>query len=413
MMGAGTRNLRKSLKSSQRVGCSASIEVIALHKPANSKKQTTGRRNRSFANSCPRLGEGVCKKVQARWIYDLPIKFASAMLSDDGIYWAFVAPLPDGRTLWRRIRSVSLTKEPLARELPPAPRGFPWRHNRETQAMNKALKTSDTKLRKKLERTTAMTAVEHRPNAQPPTLSTNEPEVPAIYEISEADLAALAAEARDLNDDVRVGDVLSFKKGKWSQEFGDKENEITATMPFAADARSYQRGWIEWRDGIPVRKIIGRPIDGFISPRREQLGDIDERLWPCNSKGEPKDPFQENFFLVLRNLTNGRLCTWQTNTWYGKKAMGVLLNAYVRDGRKHPGCMPVVLLSSEERKTAKFGNVSAPVLRIVDWKPFGDGAALPGTPMPQPKLSPAQQLLLPSKAQTTTIGDEMDDDVPF
>ena len=97
---------------------------------------------------------------------------------DDGIYWTLVAPLPDGRTLWRRIhlqlnaakqgdvcnsfdryhdqirhndrrrlrrqsdaarkvqgsrssphglwvwRSLSLTKELLARELPPAPREF-------------------------------------------------------------------------------------------------------------------------------------------------------------------------------------------------------------------------------------------------------------------------------------------------
>jgi hypothetical protein len=229
---------------------------------------------------------------------------------------------------------------------------------------------------------------------------------------SDADLAALDAEARELSDDVRVGDDLRFKKGKWVKTVGDKEVVITATMSFAADVRSYKRGWIKWLDRKPVHKIIGRPVDGFVSPLRERLGDLDETRWPRDNKGQPQDPWQENFLIVMRNLDDGRLCTWTTTSWYGQKALGTLLNKYVRDAKAHPGMMPVVLLSSEKRETANYGEVDAPVLTVVDWKPFGESASPPGMRLQQPPLPSVQELLPPSKQTTKAFG-EMDDEIPF
>jgi hypothetical protein len=88
----------------------------------------------------------------------------------------------------------------------------------------------------------------------------------------DADIASLAAEANELADDYRVGDDLRFKKGKWIKIVGDKEIVITATMTFAVDIRSYKRGWIKWVDKKPVHKIIGRTVDGFVSPVREHRG---------------------------------------------------------------------------------------------------------------------------------------------
>jgi hypothetical protein len=258
------------------------------------------------------------------------------------------------------------------------------------------------------------TAVDQKLNHEvvPTKPATAAPVVQGEIGISEADIVALAAEARELNDDTRVGDDLKFTKGKWAQIVGEEKIEISATVVFAADVLSYWRGWIKWEDRKPTFKIIGRPIDGFVSPMRKRLGDLDENRWPRNSRGEPQDPWQENFSLTMRNLTSGRICTWNTTSWYGQKAMGALLTTFTRDCHKHRGCMPVVLLSSEEKTTTNYGDVAAPVLTVVDWQPFGEGTASPGMRVPPPPLPPVQELLPPSK-ETKMLGEAMDDEIPY
>jgi hypothetical protein len=244
-------------------------------------------------------------------------------------------------------------------------------------------------------------------------LKTESSALPAVQPVTtetlaqlDADVAALAAEARDLTDDVRVGDDLRFKKGKWAKTIGDEAIKIGATTPFAVDMRSYKRGWREWRDRKPVRNFIGRPIDGFVSPVRDRLPDRDESRWPTDARGVPQDPWQETFSIVMRDLSDGRLCTWTTTSWYGSKALGALLNKYTREAKQHPDQMPVVTLSSETKQTMNFGEVEAPVLKIFDWQPFGEGAAPSGMKLPPPALPSVQQVLPP-------IGEELSDDVSF
>jgi hypothetical protein len=277
--------------------------------------------------------------------------------------------------------------------------------------MNKPLKASDAKPKKVAEPPTATTAEERQPIAQPQPLATNQNEVEVISEISDADLAALATEARDLNDDPRVGDDLRFKKGKWRKIVGEEKHEIGKTTPFGVDLLSYQRGWIRWDNKKPTCKLIGRPIDGFISPVRSRLPDQDKSRWP-HDNGQPTDPWQETLMITMRDLSDDRLCTLTITSWYGRQALGASLAVATRDCKKHPGCAPVVLLGSEEKSTVNFGEVAAPTFTIVDWRPFGDGAAPPGTPLPPPKLPPVQVLLPPSK-ETKTLGDAMDDEIPF
>ena len=195
------------------------------------------------------------------------------------------------------------------------------------------------------------------------------------------------------------------------QNRGDEETKIGATTTFAADMRSYKRGWIKWADRKPVFKAIGRPIDGFVSPTRDRLPDRDENRWPRDARGIAQDPWQENFSIVMRDLGDGRLCTFTTTSWYGSKALGALLNVYVRDSKKHPDQMPVVLLSSETKSTMSYGDVEAPVFTVVDWQPFGDGAAPPGMRnLPPPSLPPVQELLPPYQQKA---GGDMDDEIPF
>jgi hypothetical protein len=230
--------------------------------------------------------------------------------------------------------------------------------------------------------------------------------------VAEADITALAAEARELVDEFRVGDDVRFAKGKWSKTVGEKKIEISATMPFAVDVLSYKHGWIKWINRKPILKIIGRPIDGFVSPARERLGDNDKNRWPRNPKGEATDLWQETFAIVMRDLSDERVCTWTVTSYRGSRALGALLGAYVRNYKQHPGAMPVVLLKSETKPTQSFGDIEAPTLIIVDWQRFGPDASPPGMPsLPKPPLPNVQELLPPTKAER--VGEEIDDEIPF
>jgi hypothetical protein len=230
----------------------------------------------------------------------------------------------------------------------------------------------------------------------------------------DADISALAAEARELSDDFRVGDDLRFKKGEWSKVVDDHKRNIGSTATFVVDMLSYKRGWIKWVDRRPVFKAIGRPVDGFVSPTRDRLGDNDKNGWPRDAKGEPQDPWQEHFSIVMRDLSDDRLCTWTTTGYYGPKALGKLLDEYVRKQKQHPGLYPVALLLSETKPSTNFGDVEAPLLKIVDWKPFGEGAAPPGLRnLPPPPLPQAQQVLPPPKPSKPSLGDDIDDESPF
>jgi hypothetical protein len=253
------------------------------------------------------------------------------------------------------------------------------------------------------------------------TEKTKTPALPAVRPVTEeneaqldADAAVLAAEGQELTRDFRIGDDLRCKKGIWTKFISkDEEKKISATASFVVDVNSYRREWIEWRDRKPVHKIGGRPIDGFVSPRRERLGDNDQNEWPRDGKGTPSDPWQENFSVVMRDLEDGRLCTWTTQGSYGPAALGALLRTYARDRKNHPGMMPAVLLSSETKQSPNYGDIVAPLITIVDWKEFGADASPPGSKEAQPAILPRVQEVLPPKAVKQSLGRDMDDEIPF
>ena len=226
----------------------------------------------------------------------------------------------------------------------------------------------------------------------------------AIVPLSDADLVALAAAARSLLVGDFVGTPLRFVKGLWFKLPAKNQRvKVGATDTFVSDMWSYACGWLEWRDRKPVQKHIYRPIDGFILPTRDRLPDRDKSKWPLDKDGKRSDPWQENHQLVLKDCTTDELVTWTTTSWYGRKALGRLLDLYAREAKKHPGLMPVVALSTRDESSSDYGLIPAPVLTVVDWKAFGEGAAPPGSPttllpeLPRPLLG----------APIAPLGDEM------
>jgi hypothetical protein len=228
----------------------------------------------------------------------------------------------------------------------------------------------------------------------------------------DADIAAIGAVARDLLAGDFVGVPLKFQKGKWIKAHGKDNNvQVGATAQFAVDVRSYAFGRIRWENKRPTHKLLGRPIDGFVLPAREPLGDNDQNRWPTGPDGKRQDPWQETHQITMRDLDADELVTWVSATYGGRKTIGNFLKTYAAEAKQHPGQMPIVLLSTHERPHPDFGTVSEPVLTIVDWEQFGEGAAPRGTPLAAPS---AQFVTLPApRDKRLPRGGDMDDEIPF
>jgi hypothetical protein len=250
------------------------------------------------------------------------------------------------------------------------------------------------------------------PNAQKLTAAT----------VNDDDLAALIGAARDLAQSDIIGLPLKFTKGVWTIKVSkDEDCEVTPTQTFVVDSGSYAEGWYKWENKKPVFKIVGRRVDGFISPPRSALPDQDKRQWPVDKNG-PKDPWQEVQLLLLKDLVSDELLTWSNSSYGGRGAIGEFLKAYVAEAKQHPGEDPVVALQSWDRPSLDWGPIPTPRLKIVGWQAFGEDRTPPGNPkrgelmrqallaLPKPSAVSAEPAA-PNK--TLRRGGDMNDEIPF
>jgi hypothetical protein len=255
----------------------------------------------------------------------------------------------------------------------------------------------------------------------PNIISVAEQSTPAELQVQpaaqvDADLAVLAATGDQLAGDF-VGTPLRYEKGKWFKQLAkDKRTEIAPGAEFSVDVLSYAHGYIKWEKRKRVFKALGRPIDGFRLPARNQLPDQDEDRWPVNSKGQQEDPWVQTHQVTMRDCSDDTLVTWVTTSWGGRQALGALLKTYAREAKKHSNLMPVVQIASREEQNPDFGPILKPVLQIIDWRAFGEDAAPAGDPTaPLPTLPTQTSVVVPMQrnAKPVSLGDDMDDDIPF
>jgi hypothetical protein len=178
-------------------------------------------------------------------------------------------------------------------------------------------------------------------------------EIANAEQVSDTDLVALSGAARDLLAGDFVGMPLKFQKGRWSKAVAKGETvEIGETETFIVDPLSYCSGWVRWEAKSVTAKIgPGRPIDGFILPVRDRLPDQDTSRWPFGRSGKREDPWKENHQITMKDTADDTLLTWVTSSWGGRKAIGQLISAFIRERKAHPGLFPVVLLSSRDDHT--------------------------------------------------------------
>src|SRR5262249_8315842 len=92
------------------------------------------------------------------------------------------------------------------------------------------------------------------------------------------------------------------KQGEFSISDIDNIPDGTRCIAHADEIRL---GWQQWVDGKPVDRCAGRVADGFVPPRRSELGDLDEWQWELQDDGSRRDPLQFVMAVPITRLDAG------------------------------------------------------------------------------------------------------------
>ena len=188
------------------------------------------------------------------------------------------------------------------------------------------------------------------------------------------------------------GTILKFSKdGQYVRTIDDEAVPEGTELVCVYD--QVQGGWIKFNGkGEQPDRRMGPIFDGFMPPKREELGDLDQEMWERDLSGKPADPWQHQMLLPLQNPETGELFIFGTTSVTGRRAIGNLLAQCERLSRKEPDKYPVIKLSigGFQHRDERVGWVKTPVFPIVGRAPRGNVSAA-----------------------TTAIADDLNDEVPF
>src|SRR5215469_5511576 len=132
-----------------------------------------------------------------------------------------------------------------------------------------------------------------------------------------------AVHAREERQRFFVGSLLKVDK-HISYIYGLNDDKRTlapgAKLVFAMD--SLLKGWERWSDeGKIVERHIGRIVDNYRPPVRNELGYHDESQWR-KFGNQPQDPWQFcNMIVVKEAGEDGRVFTFKSTSWGGREAV--------------------------------------------------------------------------------------------
>jgi hypothetical protein len=158
-----------------------------------------------------------------------------------------------------------------------------------------------------------------------------------------------------------MGKLAKFSKGKY---FTGTE-EIPAGTEFIAHVSHWTRGWVKFVGGSLVEHRIGKVVDGFRVPEREELGDLDPTNWPKDRSGKPQDVWCQQSYLPLENVETGEVITFVSGSHGGRAAISTLCGYAAR----HIGTMgkPRIKLAVESYKHKDYGRIDKPEFKVVGW----------------------------------------------
>jgi hypothetical protein len=110
-----------------------------------------------------------------------------------------------------------------------------------------------------------------------------------------------------------VGSLLKFTKfGEYKA--GQEERPIAHGTELAAYMGSLAVGYVRWEDNQPTDYAMGLIVEGFIPPKRSELGYLDQSQWETFDDGRPRDPWQFTNSLILVEPQTEELFTFSTTS---------------------------------------------------------------------------------------------------
>jgi hypothetical protein len=165
------------------------------------------------------------------------------------------------------------------------------------------------------------------------------------------------------------GDLLTFSK------FGDfnagrDKDEVPLGTRVVVHVPTMLIGYVRWEDNKPIDYQMGLLHEGFVPPKRDELGYLDKSQWETYEDGGAKDPWQFSNQVVMTSVEDDDIVyTFTTSSKTGRSALGMVVKAYGHHIRQAPDEYPAVELQRDSYHDRRFGEVRIPVFEIFGWVP--------------------------------------------
>jgi hypothetical protein len=181
------------------------------------------------------------------------------------------------------------------------------------------------------------------------------------------------------------------KDGKFVKSSDDEE--IPEGTEFVVIYDQAQGGWVKFMGkGNPPERKQGPLFAGFVPPKREELGDLDQSEWDEGLSGKPADPWQFQLLLPLQHTKTGELFIFQTSSITGRRAVDRVIQWCARMAAAEPDVYPVIKLriSGFDHRDERVGWVKTPAFERVGATPKAD-----------------------TTVADTSVGGDLNDEVPW
>lgn len=167
-----------------------------------------------------------------------------------------------------------------------------------------------------------------------------------------------------------IGDLLKFSKGDWLA--GRNADVVPMGTRLIANMDDLMVGWVRWSDNKPGDSHLGRVLEAYQPPKRQDLGDLDEAEWDVDvATGKPKDPWQFSNVLVLKEQDGEQLYTFNASSKGAIGSVAALCGSYGKMMRQRPDEFPLVELGfdSYRHSNKAYGIIKTPVFKVAGWAP--------------------------------------------
>jgi hypothetical protein len=173
------------------------------------------------------------------------------------------------------------------------------------------------------------------------------------------------------------GKAYTYKKGHWFEGYGKDAplvDKLFASKSVIINAPNINFAWRIFSDeGRPQYIAFANPCLGQRLPDRKSLGHTDKELWEVkefNGVAKAMDPISKIAMLPFRFDGEKEVNHLMITSWSGVKAVQSFLKDYAKDGRSHPGKLPVVNLGSKLERHWEDDTVTfeIPTFELADWE---------------------------------------------